>query len=235
MNYNNEEVIYDVQAESRSVALMKDVYWWMVLALVVTGATAWLTATVPAIQAIVFGSMAMLIGICVAELALVVILSAAIKKLSFGAALALYLGYSVLNGLTISSILLLYTAESVAGTFFICAGMFAAMAFYGTVTHRDLSAFGKFFLMALIGIIIASIVNIFVASSGLYWIITYVGVVLFAGLTAYDTQKIRAILAEADTEDPMVQKFVLMGALSLYLDFINLFLYLIRIFGNKRN
>lgn len=232
---NYEEVIYDAQAGTRSASLMKDVYWWMALALLVTGGTAWFTASSPELLKFLFMNSGMVFGLCIAELALVWILSASIRSLSFGAALTMFLVYSVLNGLTMSALLLVYTLESVAGTFFITAGMFAAMAFYGTVTQRDLSGVGRFLLMALIGIIIASVVNLFLGSSQVYWMITYAGVVLFAGLTAYDTQKIRNILADADENDPMVQKFVLMGALSLYLDFVNLFLYLIRIFGSRRN
>lgn len=231
---NNYETIYDAEVVNSSSALMKDVYWWMALALLVTGGTAWVTATVPAITAAIFSSTAVIIGLCIAEFALVMILSAAINKLSFVQALSMFLVYSVLNGLTMSSILLLYTAESVAGTFLITAGTFGACALYGTITKRDLSGLGSFFMISLIGIIIATVVNMFLHSSGLYMAITYFGVLLFAGLTAYDTQKIRAILAQGYAEDEMTQKIVILGALSLYLDFVNLFLYLIRLFGKRR-
>ena len=143
--------------------------------------------------------------------------------------------YSVLNGVTMSFIFIAYTSTSIATAFFVTAGMFAAMSFIGFVTKKDLSSFGSFFTMALIGLIIASVVNIFLNSSVMYWIITYVGVLLFVGLTAYDTQKIKQLLIEyGDEVNDSTQKLALIGSLSLYLDFINLFLYILRLFGNNK-
>ena len=143
--------------------------------------------------------------------------------------------YSVLNGVTMSFIFIAYTSTSIATAFFVTAGMFAAMSFIGFVTKKDLSSFGSFFTMALIGLIIASVVNIFLNSSVMYWIITYVGVLLFVGLTAYDTQKIKQMLIEyGDEVNDSTQKLALIGSLSLYLDFINLFLYILRLFGNNK-
>jgi hypothetical protein len=141
----------------------------------------------------------------------------------------------VLNGVTMSFIFIAYTSTSIATAFFVTAGMFAAMSFIGFVTKKDLSSFGSFFTMALIGLIIASVVNIFLNSSVMYWIITYVGVLLFVGLTAYDTQKIKQMLIEyGDEVNDSTQKLALIGSLSLYLDFINLFLYILRLFGNNK-
>ena len=167
---------------------------------------------------------------------MVIILSARINKMSFVAAGIVFVIYSIVNGLTLSSILIVYTMESVASTFFITAGTFAAMAIVGTVTKKDLSSIGQILFMALIGLIIATIVNIFLKSSMMSYIISYVGVAVFVGLTAYDAQKIKNMIHQYGTDlsdDNM--KLALMGSLSLYLDFINLFLYLLRIFGSRRN
>ena len=165
---------------------------------------------------------------------LVLILSAAINRLSFSTATLLFILYSVINGVTLSSIFVVYTQGSIASTFFITAGMFGGLALYGSVTKKDLSGMGRFLFMTLIGLIIASIVNIFMHSEMLYWITTFVGVLVFAGLTAWDAQKIQQMALMADDVNESTQKMALLGALTLYLDFINLFLYLLRIFG-KRN
>lgn len=150
-------------------------------------------------------------------------------------ATGMFMLYSVLTGLTISVVLAAYTMESVAGTFFITAAMFGALSVYGYTTKRSLSGIGNFLFMALIGLIIASIVNIFMKSSALYWVITYAGVLIFAGLTAYDTQKLKEMGAQIDVEDKeSMRKLAILGALNLYLDFINLFLMLLRIFGDRR-
>ena len=156
-------------------------------------------------------------------------------KMSFSTAGIMFALYSVLNGVTMAFIFIAYTSTSIATAFFVTAGMFAAMSFIGFVTKKDLSSFGSFFTMALIGLIIASVVNIFLNSSVMYWIITYVGVLLFVGLTAYDTQKIKQMLIEyGDEVNDSTQKLALIGSLSLYLDFINLFLYILRLFGNNK-
>jgi FtsH-binding integral membrane protein len=172
-----------------------------------------------------------------AELGLVFYLSARINKIQAGTATGLFIGYAALNGLTLSMIFLAYTAESIAGTFFITAGMFGSMAVYGLVTKRDLSGWGSFLFMGLIGVIIASIVNIFLKSSSLYWAISLIGVFVFGGLTAYDVQKIKKMGEDGIMEqgEEMVKKGAIMGALALYLDFINLFLMLLRFFGGSRD
>jgi FtsH-binding integral membrane protein len=171
------------------------------------------------------------------ELGLVFYLSARIQKIQASTASALFIGYSVLNGLTLSVVFLAYTSSSIAGTFFITAGMFGAMAIYGLVTKRDLSGWGSFLFMGLVGIIIASIVNIFLKSSGMSWMISLIGVFIFTGLTAYDVQRIKTIGEEGimaqGTE--AIGKGAIMGALTLYLDFINLFLMLLRFFGGSRD
>ncbi len=183
-----------------------------------------------------FESSGLLIGLLLAEVALVFVLSAAINKISFPVAGILFVAYSILNGVTLSSILLVYTFESVASTFFITAGTFGAMALYGHFTNKDLSKWGSILLMALIGIIIASIVNIFLKSSGLAMIIPYVGVLIFVGLTAYDTQKIKNMISVyGDEVNDTSMKVALIGSLELYLDFINLFIYLLRILGKSRD
>ena len=207
----------------------------MALALVVTGLSAFYTASSPRLLDAIFGS-GLFIGLIIAELIMVIVLSARINKMSFVAAGIVFVIYSIVNGLTLSSILIAYTMESVASTFFITAGTFAAMAIIGSVTKKDLSSIGQILFMALIGLILATIVNIFLKSSMMSYIISYVGVAVFVGLTAYDAQKIKNMIHQYGTDlsdDNM--KLALMGSLSLYLDFINLFLYLLRIFGSRRN
>lgn len=216
-------------------SLMRKVYWWMTLALVITGATSLLVSKNEQFLYALFSSSALLIGLCITELLMVIVLSALINKMSFTVATVMFILYSAINGVTLTPIFLLYTQESIASTFFITAGTFTAMALIGSFTKRDLSSLGRFLLMALIGLIIASLVNIFVASSPLYWGITIVGVLLFAGLTAYDAQHIKKMLQfYGDEVNENTQKIALLGSLSLYLDFINMFLYLLRIFGNKK-
>ena len=216
-------------------ALIRKVYTWMALALAITGVTAYGVAISPNLISLIFGSRLMFFGLIVAELAMVVILSARLNRLSLTSATLLFVGYSVLNGVTMSSIFLVFTMSSIASTFFICAATFAAMSAYGAFTKSDLSSMGKLMFMALIGLIIATVVNIFVASSTLDLIISYVGVLVFVGLTAWDTQKIKMMLSQADYMDESAQKVALVGALSLYLDFVNLFLYMLRIFGGRRD
>lgn len=234
-NYIENSGIDQSVVESAQRTLMKNVYWWMALALVVTGLSAFYTASSPRLLDAIFGS-GLFIGLIIAELIMVVVLSARINKMSFVTAGIVFVIYSIVNGLTLSSILIAYTMESVASTFFITAGTFAAMAIIGSVTKKDLSSIGQILFMALIGLIIATIVNIFLKSSMMSYIISYVGVAVFVGLTAYDAQKIKNMIHQYGTDlsdDNM--KLALMGSLSLYLDFINLFLYLLRIFGSRRN
>lgn len=215
--------------------LMRKVYTWMALALVITGVTAYGVANSPAILQMIVTNKILFFGLLIGELALVWGVSAMIGRLSLTTATLLFVLYSVINGVTLSFIFLAYTYESVTSVFFITAGTFAAMALFGYFTKTDLSSIGRILFMALIGLIIATIVNIFVKSSGLGMILNYVGVLIFVGLTAWDTQKIKQMLATAEDAGETAQKVALMGALSLYLDFINLFLYLLRIFGSSRD
>ena len=215
--------------------LMRKVYTWMTLALVITGVTAWGVANSPAILQMIVTNKILFFGIIIAELALVWGVSAAINRLSLTTATLLFVLYSVLNGVTLSFIFLAYTYQSITSVFFITAGTFAAMALFGYFTKTDLSSMGRILFMALIGLIIATIVNIFLKSSGFAMILNYLGVLIFVGLTAWDTQKIKQMLSMAEDTGETAQKIALMGALSLYLDFINLFLYLLRIFGSSRD
>ena len=215
--------------------LMRKVYTWMTLALVITGITAWVVAHSPAILQMIMTNKILFLGLLFGELILVWSVSAAINRLSLTTATLLFVLYSVLNGVTMSFIFLAYTYESVTNVFLITAGTFAAMAFFGYFTKTDLSSIGRILFMALIGLIIATIVNIFVKSSGFGMILNYLGVLIFVGLTAWDTQKIKQMLSMAEDMGETAQKVALMGALSLYLDFINLFIHLLRIMGNNRN
>ncbi len=214
-------------------ALIRKVYTWMALALAITGVTAYGVAISPNLINLIFGSKMVFFGLIIAELAMVMILTARLNKLSLTSATMMFIGYSVLNGVTLSSIFLVYTMSSIATTFFICAATFGVMSAYGAMTKTDLSSMGKLLFMGLIGLIIATLVNVFVGNSVLDLIISYVGVLVFVGLTAWDTQKIKMMLADADYMDESTQKLALIGALSLYLDFVNLFLYLLRIFGKR--
>ena len=216
-------------------ALMRKVYTWMALALAITGFTAWGVANSPGILNAIYGNQIVFWVIIIAELAIVWGVSAAINRISLTTATLLFVLYSFINGITMSFIFLAYTATSVAQVFFITAGTFAAMSFVGYVTKMDLSKLGSILFMALIGLIIATIVNLFIKSSGFATILSYAGVLIFVGLTAWDTQKIKLMLAEADDTSEGAQKIALLGALSLYLDFINLFLYLLRILGRARD
>jgi len=215
-------------------SLMRKVYLWMTLALVVTGLTSYYVATSNEMMYTIFSNQILFYGLMLAELGVVIWLSARIHKLSFPAAAGLFTLYSILNGVTMSVIFIAYTMTSIATTFFITAGTFGVMAFIGTVTKTDLSKMGKILLMALIGIIIASIVNIFLGNSMMELIISVAGVVIFTGLTAWDAQKIKVMLSQCDDVNDSTQKLAVIGALSLYLDFINLFLYLLRFFGNRK-
>ena len=216
-------------------ALMRKVFVWMTLALAITGLTAYGVATSPTILSLIFSSKVTFFGLIIAEFALVFAISGAINRLSLSTATMLFILYSVINGATLSSIFFAFSVATISKVFFITAGTFGAMALVGYTTKTDLTSMGKLLFMALLGIIIASVVNMFVASSGLDLILSYVGVLVFVGLTAYDTQKIKQMCQAAPDASESSQKLALIGALSLYLDFINLFLYLLRIFGNNRD
>lgn len=216
-------------------ALMRKVFVWMTLALAITGLTAYGVATSPAILSLIFSSKVTFFGLIIAEFALVFAISGAINRLSLSTATLLFILYSVINGATLSTIFFAFSVATIGKVFFITAGTFGAMALVGYTTKTDLTSMGKLLFMALLGIIIASVVNMFVASSGFDLILSYVGVLVFVGLTAYDTQKIKQMCQAAPDAGESTQKLALIGALSLYLDFINLFLYLLRIFGNNRD
>ena len=238
MDYNqlNFDAMTREQGLSMSAAfpaLMRKVYVWMTLALLITGATAYGVATSPGIQMALFSNQVLFWGLIIAEFALVIGISAAINRLSLTTATLMFILYSVINGAVLSSIFLIYTMSSIASVFFITAGTFGVMALIGYTTKKDLTSMGKILLMALIGIIIATIVNIFLKSSGLQMIVSYLGVLVFVGLTAYDSQKIKQMLQMAPDTSEASQKLALLGALTLYLDFINLFIYLLRIFGRR--
>lgn len=238
MNYNelNFGTMTREQELSMSVAfpvLMRKVYVWMTLALVITGVTAYGVATSPGLMMAIATNKLLFWGLIIAEFGLVLAVSAAINKLSLTTATMLFVLYSVINGATLSFIFAVYTMSSIASVFFITAGTFAVMAFIGYTTKKDLTSMGKILLMALIGIIIATVVNIFLKSTGLEMIVSYLGVLIFVGLTAYDSQKIKQMLLMAPDAGESAQKLALLGALSLYLDFVNLFIYLLRIFGRR--
>ena len=211
-----------VQPRAGLQTYMAQVYGWMTVGLLLTAFVAWYAANSAAVMELLFTNRVFLI-------------SAMIQKLSAGVTTMLFMLYSALTGLTLSSIFIVYTAASIASTFVVTAGMFGAMSLYGYTTKRDLSGFGNMLFMALIGIVLASLVNFWLKSEALMWAVTYIGVIVFVGLTAYDTQKLKNMGEQIDTRDTSnLRKYSILGALTLYLDFINLFLMLLRIFGNRR-
>ena len=230
----NQITLTQARQEASTIFLAK-VFNWMAMGLGLTGIVAYFTASSGLARAIVASPLFMIL--IVVELGLVFYLSARISKIQAATASGLFIGYSALNGLTLSTVFLAYTSSSIAGTFFITAGMFGAMAIYGLVTKRDLSGLGSFLFMGLIGILIASVVNIFLQSSGMSWMISLLGVFIFTGLTAYDVQKIKNMGEEGimSQGEEAIKKGSIMGALALYLDFINLFLMLLRFFGGSRD
>lgn len=216
-------------------ALMRKVYLWMTLALVITGVTAYGVAHSEVLVSQMLENNGVFMVLIIAELALVFGISRFINRLSLTTATLLFILYSAINGATLSVIFLAYSTSVITKTFFITAGTFGAMAAFGYFTKADLSGLGKILLMALIGIIIATVVNLLFFKSGMFdLIVSYIGVLVFVGLTAYDSQKIKQLLMRAEDEGEGAQKVALMGSLNLYLDFINLFLYLLRIFGRER-
>lgn len=205
-------------------------YRWMSLGLALTGVVAMLVASTPSLAQVVFENRVVFYGAIIAQLMLVVAFATRASRMSFGAAAAVFFSYAALNGLTLSMIFLIYTASSIGQVFFVCAAAFAALSFYGATTKRDLTAVGQFMFIALIGLVIASLVNLFLKSTAIYWITTYAGVLIFAGLTAYDNQKLRRMYAMQGEAGNLA----LQGALMLYLDFVNLFLFLLRLFGRRQ-
>lgn len=214
-------------------ALFRKTYLWMTFALFITGISSLLVVKSPALQSFIFSNSFSMWGLIIAEFVLVMVLASRINRLSLPTAVLMFIAYSILNGLTLSVIFFVYDIATIAQTFFITAGTFGAVSLYGYITKADLSKFGNILVMALFGLIIATVVNIFVASSTLSMIISYIGVLAFVGLTAWDTQKLKEMYIQAEDVDDSTLKMALMGALTLYLDFVNLFLYLLRIFGNR--
>ncbi len=230
---SNDSIVQ--QANAGLQTYMAQVYGWMTCGLLLTAFVSWFAANTPAVMELVFANRITFFGLIIFQLALVFILSGMVHKFSGAVATGLFMLYSALTGLTMASIFLVYTYSSIASTFFITAGMFGAMSFWGYTTKRDLSGMGSMLFMALIGIVLASLVNIWLKSSALMWAVTYIGVVVFVGLTAYDTQKLKNIGEGINVDDKEnLRRYSILGALTLYLDFINLFLMLLRIFGNRR-
>ena len=214
---------------------MAQVYGWMTCGLLLTAFVSWFAANTPAVMELVFANRITFFGLIIVQLGLVFVLSGMVHKLSGAVATGLFMLYSALTGLTLASIFLVYTYSSIAGTFVVAGGMFGVMSFWGYTTKRDLSRMGSLLFMALIGIVLASVVNYWLKSTALMWAVTYIGVLVFVGLTAYDTQKLKNIGENINVEDKEnLRRYSIMGALTLYLDFINLFLMLLRIFGNRR-
>ena len=233
-----QESSIDVQGRNRTITgmafgtLMRKVYTWMTLALAITAGAAYYVAESGLVYSL-FNS-GLIWGLIIAELVLVIALSAAIRKLSLTVATIMFVIYSLINGVTLSSIFVAYEIKTIGTVFLITAATFGAMAVLGYTTKKDLSGMGRFMLIALIGVIIATLVNIFfLKSAGFDLLLSYAGVLIFAGLTAYDTQKIKEMCNSFEYADASAQKLALLGALSLYLDFINLFIYLLRIFGRR--
>ena len=216
-------------------AILKNVYLWMTMALAISGLTAMLVAGNAELVQTIYAGRGTLLVLFLVQFGLIWLISARIGTMTFVTATLLFIAYSVVTGVTLSSIFLLFTTDSIASVFFITAGTFAALSIYGFVTKKDLSTWRSYLIMGLIGLIIASIVNWFLAREMMYWIISYVGVAIFIGLTAYDTQKIKQLAYACHMEDEETRnKVALMGAITLYLDFINLFLYILRIFGKRK-
>lgn len=225
---------YGTEAGSPAVAsFFNAVYAWMCAGLALTAVIAYWVAGHPTILTQVLGGP-VLIMLFIAQIVLVVVISAAVRRINAAVATGLFLLYAALNGLTLSGIFLVYTNATIAGAFIASATMFGVMSVYGMLTHADLSGLGKIAFMALIGLIVASVVNFFLASSGLAWLISYAGVAIFAVLTAYDTQKLRQFALSTANDQAFASRIAVSGALMLYLDFLNLFLFLLQIMGGNR-
>ncbi len=223
------------EVQIRVNTFIRSVYNWMAIGLALTGFTAFYVSNSETMLKLIFGNQLIFFGLIIGELVLVFSLASRVNKMQASTATSLFVLYAALNGVTLSAIFLIYTRSSITSTFFICAATFVASSIYGMVTKRDLTSMGQFMFMGLIGIVIASVVNLFVRSSGMSLIVSYIGVIVFVGLTAYDTQKLRTMaLSQPDGLDgATVRKGAILGALTLYLDFINLFLMLLRILGSR--
>jgi hypothetical protein len=220
-------------AAERVTAFLRVVYGWMFAGLAVTAAVAWVVAGSPTLIRAIATNRALFWIIAIAQLGVVVFLSARVSRLSPNTAALLFLGYSGLTGLTMAFVLLLYTGASVAFTFVVCAAMFGSVALYGTVTKRSLAGVGQFMFMGLIGLVIASVVGIFWQNDGLQFVISFIGVIVFTGLAAWDAQRLKAMALSLP--DGQIGSYAIVGALSLYLDFINLFISLLRFTGSRRD
>jgi uncharacterized protein len=231
------ETVIKTRAEVLVSDYVRSVYNWMGIGLALTGFVAYYVSTNESLIRLVFGNPLLLIVLFIAEFGLVFSIAGMVNRMSAGTATALFVIYSGLNGVTLSTIFLVYAQSSIVSTFFICAATFIACSLYGWVTKKDLTSLGGFMVMGLIGIIIASLVNLFIKSSSVSMIISYIGVFVFVGLTAYDTQKIKnmAMTQPANLDGAVIRKGAILGALSLYLDFINLFLMLLSILGQRRD
>jgi FtsH-binding integral membrane protein len=221
------------QAEIDERTFISKVYLWMTSALVVTAVVAALVANDFRFVLQMYTSGLVWLFF-IGEIALVVVLSRMVGRLSAGVATTIFIGYAALNGVTLSIIFLAYTDASIASAFLVTAGTFGAMSAYGYFTQRDLTTVGNFLVMGLLGFLIASVVNLFLRSEGIYWITTYAGILIFVGLTAYDTQKIKRMASGGMLEGDVAHKASILGALALYLDFINLLLLLLRVMGRRR-
>jgi uncharacterized protein len=221
-----------VSVDERVTAFLRVVYGWMCAGLAITAGTAWFVASSPALLNAIIANRAVFWILAIAQLGIVVALSARVDKLSASAASTLFIAYSALTGVTMSFVLLAYTGESVASTFLITAATFGGLALYGTFTRRSLAGMGQFMFMGLIGLLIASFVGVFWQNDGLQFMISLVGVIVFTGLTAWDAQRLKsmALAVEGSNSTP----YAVVGALALYLDFINLFLFLLRFLGGRR-
>ena len=233
--YRQQGAYVGAQSPARDgvAGFMQRVYAFMAAGLGVTGITAFAVSSSPTLIQTVFGTPGVFFGLIIAELVMVMALSGLANRISAATAALLFFAYALLNGVTLAAIFLVYTHSSIALTFFVCAATFGTMSAFGAITKRDLTGLGHFALMGLFGLLIASIVNIFLGSPMMYWLTTYVGVIVFVALTAYDTQKLREMYAGGYSGDG--KKLAIHGALTLYLDFINLFLFLLRLFGRRRD
>jgi uncharacterized protein len=226
--------VHGETADARVRAFVQQVYGWMAAALAVTGFVALAVSRSATLQQLIFGSSFVFFGLIIGELLLVMWLVTRIGRMSAQTATTVFVGYSILNGLTMSAIFLVYAQATIATAFFVTAGLFGVMTLYGFFTRTDLTRMGNILGMALVGFIIASLVNLFLRSEGLYWLITYAGVVIFTGLIGYDSQRIKEMALAGVGDGEEGRKYAIMGALRLYLDFVNLFLLLLRIFGRRR-
>lgn len=224
----------DFQIAAANQQFIVKVYGWMCFALAITGFVSLFVCHFTPLIKFFLSNTALFFGLCIAEVVLVFVLAARVNKMSLFSCALCFILYSVLNGITLAPIFLIYTQSSIATTFFILSGTFAAMSLFGYFTKQDLTRWGNILIMVLLGVIVATLINLFVHNTAIYWITTYAGVFIFVGLIAYDTQKLKEMNMMGIEDSEMGRKVAIMGALTLYLDFINLFIYLLRIFGKER-